>query len=291
MHSSLNEWTRKTLDLAANKNYLDKLLKIYPAKLPPGRPLPNSKREKIIKLYKKKNYENLVIFLINLKNPFPIEHPYAALLRHLSKSTRETVIKHNPQIIKELANLLSSLGLDNIIKGVERPKDINRTLGAAFKAWVNKEFNKPPFKVVKDYNKLPKCPDNKICVYAGPDEKIASFIKTHLKLREPNEKFFDRDVLVKVKNLYVIGEARFLSTQGGSQARDLDNTLRFVEIMENIARNTSEVNIKGIALIDGIVWFYEPYIRQIQERATGNKVVMSALFLKEYLLYLFNNLT
>jgi len=91
--------------------------------------------------------------------------------------------------------------------------------------------------------------------------------------------------------VYVIGEARFLSTPGGSQNRDLDNTLRFVEIMEEIAARSMEVKLKGVALLDGIVWFYSPYVKQVVTRAINDRIVMSALFLEEYLLDLFNKLS
>jgi len=35
------------------------------------------------------------------------------------------------------------------------------------------------------------------------------------------------------------------------------------------------------------VWFYSPYVEQIVKRAVNDRVVMSALFLEEYLLDLF----
>lgn len=292
MLDSLNYWTKKTLNLATKGNYLDRLLEIYPANVPPERPLPEPIRRRIINYYNQKRFEELVVFLISLdkKHPFPIEHPYAALLRGLRKEQRGSVIKRNPRVVEELANLLVSLGLENILRGLERPKDINRTLGAAFKRWINEKFTKDPFRVVKDYKMLPTCSDTEICIYAGPDEKIAEFIKVYLRLKEPVKGFFDRDIIVKVKDTYVIGEARFLSTPGGSQTRDLENTLRFVENMEKIAKNTTKVKVKGIALVDGIVWFHRPYINMITRQAINDKVVMSVLFLEEYLLDLFNKL-
>jgi len=179
---SVNYWTKKTLDLAAEGDYLDRLLEIYPAKLPPERPLSDAVRQTIIDLYHRGEYEDLVVLLIDLKDynyPFPIEHPYAALLRHLGKAQRGPVIKQNPQTVKELADLLISLGLNNILGGIERPKDINRMLGAAFKTWVNKKFTNPPFRVVDNYAMLPTCSSNEICIYAGPDEKIAEFVRTY----------------------------------------------------------------------------------------------------------------
>jgi len=291
--ASVNYWAKKTLDLAAKGDYLDRLLEIYPAKLPPERPLSDVVRQTIIDLYQEERYEDLVVFLIDLKDydyPFPIEHPYAALLRHLGKAQRSSVIKRNPQVIKELADLLVSLSLNSILRGMKRPKDINRALGAAFKTWVNKKFTNPPFRVVNDCAMLPRCSSNEICIYAGPDEKIAEFVRTHLGLAEPTKGFFDRDIVAKVKGIYVIGEARFLSTPGGSQSRDLDNTLRFVETMEEMATRSTEVKLKGVALLDGVVWFYSPYVKEIERRAVNDRVVMSALFLEEYLLDLFNKL-
>lgn len=289
--SKINEWAYKTLELASNGNYLDRLLEIYPAVLPPTRPLPNNIKESIRNLYREKKYEELVTLLIKLKDesyPFPIEHPYASLLRHLRKRIRESVIKRNPMVIKELADLIISLGLNNIIRGVERPKDINRTLGTTFKNWVRRKFTKAPFKIVNDYILLLNCGNDEICIYAGRDEQIAEFIRRYLDLKEPEDGFFDRDIIVNVKNFYIIGEARFLSTPGGSQNRDLDNTLRFVEVMEKITTNIKPVI--GIALLDGVVWFHNPYINQIKQRAIGNRIVMSAVFLEEFLLDLFNKL-
>jgi len=292
--ASVNYWTKKTLDLAAKGDYLDRLLEIYPAKLPPERPLPDALKQTIIDLYQKGKYEDLVVLLIDLKDydyPFPIEHPYAALLRHLGKDQRSSVIKRNPQVVRELADLLVSLGLNNILGGIERPKDINRTLGVAFKTWVNKKFTNPPFRVVDNYRMLPRCSNNEICIYAGPDYKIAEFIITYLGLREPTKGFFDRDIAARVKDVYVICEARFLSTPGGSQSRDLDNTLRFVETMEEMVARSTEVKLKGVALLDGVVWFYGPYVEQIKARAVNDRVVMSVLFLEEYLLDLFNKVS
>jgi len=288
----LNPWTLKTWELAQKSNYLDKLLEIYPAELPPERPLPNNVKNQIVRLYQSEKYEDLVTLLISLKDyPFPIEHPYAALLRHLGDSNRKKVISCNPQIIRILAEATASLGLDNIIRGVERPKDINRMLGAKFKEWINRKFRKEPFNVVNNPNQLLECRSNEICIYAGSDESIADFIKNRLGLKEPEQGFFNRDVIAKVKDIYIVGEARFLSTPGGSQNRDLGNTLNFVEKMEEMLRVMKGVKIKGIALIDGIVWYYKKYTDRVIKVAVGDKVVMSALFLEEYLLDTFEELS
>jgi hypothetical protein len=285
-----NIWSKKTFDFVRNKNYLDELLEIYPAELPPPRSLPNYIKNEIIKLYNAKEYTELILLLISLKDyPFPIEHPYASLLRHLDKEQRIAIIKRNPVLVKKLSEILVSLGLNNIIKGIERPKDINRALGATFKSWIHKKFTDKPFKIVGK-NDLLKCNQEEICIYVGPDKEIANFVKKYLHLSEPEKGFYNRDIIVRIRNTYIIGEARFLSTPGGSQGRDLENTLRFVELMEDISKNVESkgIKVKGIALLDGIAWFYEEYVNKIMDKAIGDRVVMSALFLREYLLSIFN---
>ncbi len=291
-HERLNKWTEETFKLIEN-NYLDRLLEIYPAELSPERPLPDAIRKKIVELYRDGRYKDLVILLIKLKDesyPFPVEHPYAALLRHLREDERSRVINQNPQIIKKLAEIIASLGLDNIIRGVERPKDINRMLGATFKGWVNNRFREQPFRIVDTPNQFETCPNDRICIYVGSDVEIANFLRIRLGLREPRNGFFARDIIVKVRNLYIIGEARFLSTPGGSQTRDLKNTLEFVETMERIMETERRFNVKGIALLDGIVWFHRPYVELIKRCAKGERVVMSALLLKDFLLDTFKHL-
>lgn len=295
MSAKVNLWTMKTLKLAEEGDYLDKLLEIYPAGLPPERPLPEDIRKEIQELYEARRYEDLVIRLLDLRHPFPVEHPYAALLRHLDRSQRMSVIKNNPQIIKVLAKILASLGPDNIIRGVERPKDINRALGAAFRNWARNKFARAPFRIVDESYQLLRCSrDKEICIFIGSDVEIGSFVRERLRLKEPRKRFFNRDILVNVQNTFILGEARFLSTPGGSQSRDLDNVLSFVETMKKIsasARNRG-IKVKGIALLDGIVWFYGDYVETIKRRAIGDDVVvMSALFLEEYLLSFFDKIS
>lgn len=279
-----NVWTEKTLGLVEKGDYLDRLLEIYPAKLPPSRPLPREVRDEIRRLCEEKKYEELTTLLLDLDHPFPIEHPYAALLRHLDRKVRSEVMRRNPKVVEELASLLASLGPNNIIRGIERPKDINRMLGAAFRQWVSRKFVDRPFKVVDDPNRLLLGRGDEVCIYVGSDVKIAKFIESHLGLREPS--LFRRDLIARVGDLYIVGEARFLTTPGGSQTRDLNDTLDFVERVEGLAIDRGGVRVKGVALLDGVVWFHEPYKELIRQRAVGDRVVMTALLLEEYLLSL-----
>ena len=138
-----------------------------------------------------------------------------------------------------------------------------------------------------------ECGQEEICIYAGRDEEIANFVRRYLRLNEPEENFYNRDIIVRIRNTYIIGEARFLSAYGGSQTRDLENALRFVEYMANIGKDAESKGIKviGVALLDGIAWFHKAYKEKIEKKAVGDIVVMSALFLEDYLLNIFNKIS
>jgi len=277
----MNEWTQKTLNLVKTRPYLDMLMNIYPATLTARELLPKDILQLIVSLYKQNKRKELVELLLDLKAyPFPIEHPYASLLRHLNKTVRKQVLLNNPKLIEILSNLLFNLGLDKILSGIQRPPDINRQMGPAFQNWLKGFFSQKHYAIFsKD---LSTCPEDKICFLDGRDEEIGCYITRNLGITMENEKF-ERDLLVRVGNIYVVGEARFLSTPGGSQTRDLDKTITFVEKVMELGRE----DFIAIALIDGIVWYHRPYVNEILKRAKDNIVIMSALLLEDFLLHIF----
>jgi len=83
-----------------------------------------------------------------------------------------------------------------------------------------------------------------------------------------------RDFLCKVFDRFVIGEARFFSTPGGSQTRDLRSTLDFVRDKTG--------NAIRVAVLDGVVWFYRSYVYMVSELGE-DEYALSALLLKDFL--------
>ncbi|MEM2499650.1 MAG: hypothetical protein QW168_06405 [Sulfolobales archaeon] len=294
MDEEVNKYTQKSIELARSGNYLDRIIDVYPAKLPPERPIPADIMESIQELYEQGKYRDIALLLLNLKDhPFPVEHPYASLLRHLRQEDRLEILDKNPRLLEELVSVIRELGVEGIIRGVKRPKDINRMLGYAFKSWIKKKFATRPFKVVNDPYELSTCDRYSICLYVDSDKKISEFAVKKLLLIERDDvmdhyrRLFRRDILVRVRDKYVIGEARFLSTPGGSQGRDLQNILGFIERSEE-ANTKDNIKLYGIAIVDGIVWFYKEYLDAIIKVAKGNRIVLSALLLKDFLLDIFN---
>jgi hypothetical protein len=64
---SLNEWTRKSLELANTPGYLDRLIEIYPATVLPRRPLDEGMKEEIRLAHQKGDWKKLVELLLELK--------------------------------------------------------------------------------------------------------------------------------------------------------------------------------------------------------------------------------
>ena len=83
-----------------------------------------------------------------------------------------------------------------------------------------------------------------------------------------------RDFLFKVENKFVIGEARFLSTSGGSQTRDLIETIEFIKSLKG--------QIIAVGVLDGIVWFNKSYVKRLSE-LEDDEPALTVLLLKDFL--------
>jgi len=265
-----NEWIEKSVQLARGRDYLLKISQIYPATIPPRRPLDPKVKEMIEILHRSGDGVRLLKLLLDLRkkgHPFPIEHPYVPLL-----GKRREIFNNNPGMVQIIADILLSMSVNDIIKGCERPPDINRIMGQAFRTWLKNNFPMYGYPVL---------PEPVFDAYQGSaildatNRAIMEYVRRKLNIDLGK----GRDVLVKVRNikgdvLYVIGEARFLSTSGGSQTRDLREVLSFV-------KETSG-NFIRIGILDGVMWFDKSYLKMIRELKEG-EYVLSALLLKDFL--------
>lgn len=261
----LNEWVKKSLELATSQGYLDRLAQIYPSTIPQRRPLEGDVKKKIEYFYNQGDGENLLRLLFELtkrKHPFPIEHPYASILRQ-----KPQLIEKNQKVFQQLGEIILSMDLEDIIKGCERPADINRIMGSAFRRWLKDYFLRQGYIFLPEHQfKI----SHKPAFFDGANSAILNFINRNLHISLKR----GRDFLFKLNNKYVVGEARFLSTAGGSQTRDLLETISFVR--------TAKKYLTAVAVIDGIIWFYNPYIRELSKLRKDEPAV-SALLLKEFL--------
>jgi hypothetical protein len=260
-----NPWVRKSLELANSHGYLDRLTEIYPATVLPRRPLDEGVREELKALHQKGDWNGLLSLLLKLarkKHPFPIEHPYASIFRQ-----KRDLVQKNPETVRRLGEIILSMPVEDVVRGSERPADINRVMGSAFQNWLRKAF--PSWGI-------PVLPRSQFETYRGlcfldaRNTAIQNYVNSRLGIKLER----GRDFLAKVKDRYVVGEARFLSTSGGSQTRDLLETINFIKTVKG--------NVQAIGVIDGIVWFNGKYVRVLSELGEG-EVVLTALLLKDFL--------
>ena len=259
----MNKWVQKSIELANAPGYLDKLTDIYPA-IPTKRPpLPEFVKEKINELVSQSRFFEAIKLLVNLEGyPFPLEHPYVSLLRANPK-----LLEQNPQVVEQISQILASLGPEDIIKGCERPPDLNRQMGPRFKNWLRKHFAPKGYSFLSEYAFSGF--KGKAFLDAG-DKAITRYANNNLGCNITR----GRDFLARVGNKFAIGEARFLSAGGGSQSRDVRETIGFAK--DKIG------NVIKVAVLDGMAWFETDMLRVIQS-LDDDEPGLSALLLDEFL--------
>jgi len=261
----MNEWVGRSIDLANSKGYLDRVATVYPATALPVRPLNTQAKEKIRSLHKQRDMTGLLGLLLEItkeKHPFPIEHPYASIFRQEPK-----LIEKNPSVFRNLGEIILSMPAEDVIKGVERPVDINRVMGQAFYSWLRSHFPKQGIPILPEPQFL-NCKDR--AFFDGRNSAILEF--TTRRLGRTLER--GRDFLYRIRERFVIGEARFLSTSGGSQSRDLNETVEFIK------RNKGKVI--GVGILDGIVWFNKTYVNKLSGLA-DDEPALTVLLMKDFL--------
>jgi hypothetical protein len=188
--------------------------------------------------------------------------PYVSLLR-----AKPELLEQNPKVVEQIGQILASLGPDDVIKGCERPPDLNRQMGPRFKNWLKKYFAPKGYSFLSEYSFSSS--KGKAFLDVG-DAAITKYANKNLGCKITR----GRDFLVRVGNKFVIGEARFLSDSGGSQRRDVRETIDFAK--DKIG------NVIKLAVLDGMPWFENDMLSVIK-RLEDDEPGLSALLLREFL--------
>ena len=102
----MNEWTKKSVEYAKNKDYLDQLFKVYTISKNPRRPLSDEKRKRIKDAIENKKYKELILACIDYE-VFPIKDSYVGFLRK-----DKTSIDRNPETVNRIAGALIEMGYE-----------------------------------------------------------------------------------------------------------------------------------------------------------------------------------
>lgn len=250
-------WIEKSFSLVAKGGYLDSLAEIYPPPPTTPRRLKKNERELIKEAFESNDDRKLLALLLQLEK-FPFNDPYVSFLRK-----RPEEIARNPITTGRICGHLREMGLKGIIGGLEEPKQFNRQMGAMFSHWIPKKYAIAAN--VEEFNSTQKKP-----IFLGlAGEKLRQYANQNGCgiQKQP-------DFIAKAKNKLIVGEAKFIGTEGGNQNRAFEDALKLA--------SSSFKHATTVAVLDGIIWI--PESGQMSRRLSnfsGNAV--TALLLDDFL--------
>jgi hypothetical protein len=254
----MNKWIAKSIEIFNSDGYLDELFEVYPININFDRDFKLGFKTRAEIAFSDKNEKDLIKELLNLSK-FPINDPYIASLRKCPE-----LLDKNPETKQRIGQRLFSMGLDNIFEMVSQPKSSSRQFGNSFQKWL--PSLDIPFLLPEDIVKK-----EGVFFLKGSNAQLKKFAKNILKIKN-----LDRcpDFILKKKDKFMLGEAKFLTSDGGTQNNQFDNALKTAKIKTK--------DCTGIAIVDGVLWiggneYMQRTIRKFKHNA------FSALLLKNFI--------
>ncbi len=258
----MNYFTEKSIELANQRDYLDLLFSVYPLLPDTFRTIDESIWDSIEQYYNNDNNLELIKSLLEL-DLFPIKDGYVPYLR-----LDRAALNRNPKTVNRICGRIKELGLDALYDKCSQPKETNRQMGPLFRRWIHSGVLglKPVPEDVFNSN-------NDNAILEGTDDSLLRYAKENLGFNREDDKGID--FVARFNGKYVIGEAKFISAEGGHQND------QFLDAMTTLRVPTSE-NVRTIAILDGVL--YIPSKRKMYRTISTQDVpVLSALLLREYL--------
>lgn len=257
----MNYFTEQSIELANQRNYLDQLFAVYPLSPDSIREIDPALWQRIEQSYN--SLDNVALFnsLLDL-DLFPIKDGYVPYFRR-----DRSAISRNPNTVNRICGRVRELGLDRLYEKCTQPKETNRQMGPLFRRWV----------ASGTLGLYPVSEDEFTATY---DNAILDGSDTQLKMFAVNNLGYTRldkgiDFIARFNNKYVIGEAKFISDEGGHQND------QFLDAMTTLRTSTRE-DVINIAILDGVL--YIPGRKKMYKEITTNDIpVMSALLLRDFL--------
>lgn len=261
----MNIWTRRSIEIANQENYLDLLFDVYPMSVNLRRCLSQRDINDIERFYDNKDGINLLNVLLR-QEVFPIKDSYVAYF----KRDRGAILR-NPNTVTRLTNILFNMSLETIFDKTTAPKETNRQIGPLFKRWIDLGYL--GFPITNDKDKFLARNDD--VIFNTNDQEMKDFAHNYLG--------YDRDkgldFIAKIKGKYILGEAKFLTDFGGHQNAQFEDALG---TLNTSLRETAQ-NVSVIAILDGVLYI-ESRNKMYSKLCNGfndDVVILSALLLRE----------
>ena len=237
------------------------MFSIYPT-IPEGiRDIDELKWKKVEKYFNERNNEDLVKTLLTF-DLFPIKDSYVAYLKRDKNS-----IPRNPRTVNRLAGRMYELGLKKLYEKCSEPKETNRQIGPLFKRWVKQ--GSLGMKNLKLYDFETTRED---AVLDASDAEMMDWAKRNIGYN----RLKGLDFVARIKEKYVIGEAKFLTDFGGHQNAQFNDAVSTI--------TTKCENATSVAILDGVL--YIPGNNKLYKEITetySEYNIMSALVLRDFL--------
>ena len=256
----MNYYTQLSIELANQRDYLDQLFRVYPLSPDFIREIDNNVWNEITEAYDRN--DNIALFSSLLKlDLFPIKDGYVPYFKLDKKA-----IERNPQTINRICGRIRELGLNKLYEKCTQPKETNRQMGPLFRRWINSgALGIIPISEEQFLS------SSENAILDGNDKSLKIFAEHHLGYKRKK----GIDFIGRFNGNYIIGEAKFISDEGGHQ------NAQFLDAMQAISSKVNKGVIK-IAILDGVL-----YIRSKKNMyntiTTRDLPVMSALLLRDYL--------
>lgn len=260
----LNYWVKKSINLFNEVAYLDKIATIYNYSADQPVRIEADFRRQIRIAHNNRNAEDLIRLLSQL-DKFPYDEPFWYLLKNVSG-----FIDNNPEQVRRIAQTLYSMTDEEVVVRIESQPKLNQQTGPMFNNWLRESFQVLNLQDFKDS-------DDGIFVLGESEEIGRSFLAD-----EFNQNISKRpDLIAKVNDSYVIGEAKWIGQSGGNQYKSAAEVLKFC--------GDQRGEVLRIGIIDGYPWVTKNTSGSIKndricvEVQESTYKTMSALLLEEYL--------
>ena len=256
----MNYFTQQSIELANQRNYLDLLFSVYPLSPDSIREIDPHVWSKIERSFINQDNASLFRALLEL-DLFPIKDGYVPYFRR-----DPSAISRNPMTVNRICGRVRELGLDKLYEKCTQPKETNRQMGPLFRRWVNS-------------GTLGVCPvdeyhfrrNSENAILDGSDAQLMEYAQRYLGY----ERDKGVDFLGRFNGKYVIGEAKFISDEGGHQND------QFLDAMTTLHSPTRD-DVVNVAILDGVL--YIPGKKKMYKSITNDNVaVFSALLLRDFL--------
>lgn len=256
----MNYFTEQSIELANQRDYLDQLFTVYPLSPDSIRVIDDGVWSRVENNFRSGNNVELFRSLLDLEL-FPVKDGYVPYFRR-----DRSAIERNPRTVNRICGRIRELGLDKLYEKCTQPKETNRQMGPLFRRWV--ESGTLGLSPIPESEFMANTSD---AILAGSDAQLMNFAQTHLGYTRNK----GVDFIARFNNTYVIGEAKFISDEGGHQND------QFLDAMTTLESETA-ANVRNVAILDGVL--YIPSRKKMYTDITNKDVpVMSALLLRDYL--------